>query len=128
MQINGDLVGLVYCNDANLVMLYEEPGKLDPTAIAGARETSVNGNRAWILDTENALVLIVQHDDLVYAVVGPPDGRLVQAVAAKLPSPPSPSLTDGSATPVVGCSTRSAWADTRSSEPNAEPKREVTGP
>jgi hypothetical protein len=34
-----------------------------------------------MLETENALVLIVPRDDLVYAVVGPPDGRLVQTVA-----------------------------------------------
>ena len=52
------------------------------------------GGGAWMVETENALVLIVPRDDLVYAVVGPPDGRLVQTVAAKLPSPPSPSLTD----------------------------------
>ena len=41
--------------------------------------------RPGCVETENALVLIVQRDDLVYAVVGPPDGRLVQTVAAKLP-------------------------------------------
>jgi len=94
VQINDDLVGLVYCNDSDLVTLYEEPGKLDASALSGARQVTVDGNEAWMLETENALVLIVQRDDLVYAVVGPPDGQLVQTVAAKLPSPPSPSLTD----------------------------------
>ena len=53
---------------------------------------SVNDNQARMPETANALVLVVR-DDLV-RVVGPPDGRLVQAVAARLPSPPSPSLTD----------------------------------
>ncbi len=91
--VNDGLVGLVYCNDANLVMLYEEPGQLDPNAMAGAKETSVDGSRAWVLDTGHSRVVVVQHDDLVYAVVGPPDGELVEAVAEKLPEPPSPSLT-----------------------------------
>ena len=90
VQINGDLVGLVYCNDSDLVTLYEQPGKLDPTALDGARAVSVGGNEGWVVETDNALVLIVQRDNLVYVVVGPPDGRLVQAVAAKLPHPPRP--------------------------------------
>ena len=33
---HGDLVGLVYCNGSDLVTLYEEPGKLDASALAGA--------------------------------------------------------------------------------------------
>ena len=45
VQINDNLVGLVYCNDADLVMLYEEPGMLDPNAIAGAQPISVDGHR-----------------------------------------------------------------------------------
>ncbi len=94
VEINNGLVGLVYCNDADLVMLYEQPGQLDPNAMAGARETSVDGSRAWVVDTGRSRVVVVQHDDLVYAVVGPPDGQLVEAVAEKLPEPPSPSLVE----------------------------------
>jgi len=94
VQINNDLVGLVYCNDSQIVMLYEEPGQLDPNAIAGAQPTSVGGEDAWLLETGTSRVVIVQRDDIVYAVVGPLDGELVAAVAAELPAPPSPSLGD----------------------------------
>ncbi len=94
VQINNDLVGLVYCNDSELVMLYEEPGELDPNAIAGARPTSVGGADAWLLETGTSRVVIVQRDDIVYAVVGPLDSELVDAVAAQLPAPPSPSIGD----------------------------------
>jgi hypothetical protein len=94
VQISDNLVGLVYCNDTDLVMLYEEPGVLDPNAISGAQPMSVGGNEGWLLQTETSRVVIVQRDDIVYAVVGPPDGRLVDAVVAQLPAPPSPSLVD----------------------------------
>jgi hypothetical protein len=94
VQINGDLVGLLYSNNSDLVMLYEEPGKLDMSKVANAQPVSIQGNQGWMVQTDNALVLIVERNDLVYAVVGPLDGHLAQAVADKLPSPPSPSLVD----------------------------------
>ena len=72
VQISDNLVGLVYCNDADLVMLYEEPGVLDPNAISGARPISAAGTEGWLLQTDTSRVVIVQRDDIVYAVAGPP--------------------------------------------------------
>ncbi len=94
VQISDNLVSLVYCNDADLVMLYEEPGVLDPNAISGAAPISVAGTEGWLLQTDTSRVVIVQRDDIVYAVAGPPDGELVDAVVEQLPAPPSPSIVD----------------------------------
>jgi len=94
VQLNGDLVGLVYSNDSDLVMLYEEPGRVSPSALEGGREVSIDGSKGWIIDRGRTMIVVVQRDDLAYAVVGPSDGALVGAVATRLPSPPSPSFTD----------------------------------
>ncbi len=95
IQVDRDLVGLVYCNDdLDLVMLYEQPGQLDPTVIEGATKITVAGAKGWRIQNEGATVIVVQRDDLVYAVVGPPDGELALAVADRLPNPPEPSLTE----------------------------------
>ena len=94
VDLSNDLVGLTYCNDADLVLLYEQPGHVDPNALQGAQATSVAGSDAWLIQTDSSRVLLVQRDDLVYVVVGPLDGALVDAVAAELPAPPAPSLAD----------------------------------
>lgn len=93
-EIRDDLVALTYCNNADLLILYEEPGHVDPNKLEGAQETSVAGSDAWLIQTDSSQVLIVQRDDLVYVVVGPLDGELVDGVAAQLPAPPSPSMGD----------------------------------
>ncbi|HTN80591.1 MAG TPA: zf-HC2 domain-containing protein [Acidimicrobiales bacterium] len=92
--LRGDLVGLVYANDSDLVMLYEVPGQVSPSALDGGQETTIDGSKAWVFEEDRSMIVVVQRADLVYAIAGPSDGALVGAVATRLPSPPSPSLAD----------------------------------
>lgn len=89
-----DVVTLSYCNGPDVVTILEQPGHLDTDALPPATAVEVGGVQGWQVDSERATVIIVERDDMVYAVVGHRDSGLVEAVAAEFPEPPSPSLAE----------------------------------
>jgi hypothetical protein len=92
VSVSGDVVMLSYSNGLEVVTILEQPGHLDTDALPPATPVEVGGVQGWQVESDRATVIVVERDDMVYAVVGHRDSGLVEAVAAEFPEPPSPSL------------------------------------
>ena len=93
-SVSDDVVTLSYSNGLEVLTILEQPGHLDENALPPSTPVEVGGVQGWQIVSGRAMVIVVERDDMVYAVVGHREGGLVEAVAAEFPEPPSPSLAE----------------------------------
>ncbi len=94
-------VHVVYRSDTGTVSVFEQRGRVQWDGLpSGGTRVQMDGDDAWTVTLSSSAaggsidVVVLARDDLIVTAVGSAPQDDVAAVAAAVPDPPAPSMTD----------------------------------
>lgn len=94
-----DGIHVLYANGVTVVSVFEQRGRVDWSGLpAGGTRVSVDGDDAWMVETESAApgteTIVVARDDVVLTIVGRAPHAVMVEIVEAIPDPPAPAISD----------------------------------